>query len=354
MNAHARKTLEAIEPKIQEVFQLNVDDMQGGSIHRFHRDPKKVESILRNPSALPHEADFEFGDIILRTVINAVCDETGQLEAYVVSWEDATESKKLERALNIKLKELNDANQELLKRNLQIKQDEAELKDAHEEQVRMHAYLNVKLAELRQSNQDLESFATIASHDLMAPVRKIINFAGALLENSVRFSENDKFLLDKIINSEKIFYMDKSLGSFSQRVKNSAKIIREFLNLLKMNKKIVVGYGASTKGNIILNYSKIDKKLLNYICDENPLKINKRVTPGTRINIISKEAMRKKKCDYLFVLIWSFRKEVIKQEVAFIKKGGKLIIPLPVLHIIDKSNYKDYLNRNLSDFAFKL
>ena len=40
MNAHARKTLEAIEPKIQEVFQLNVDDMQGGSIHRFHRDPK--------------------------------------------------------------------------------------------------------------------------------------------------------------------------------------------------------------------------------------------------------------------------------------------------------------------------
>ena len=77
------------------------------------------------------------------------------------------------------------------------------MKDAHEEQVRMHAYLNVKLAELRQSNQDLESFATIASHDLMAPVRKIINFAGALLENSVRFSENDKFLLDKIINSGK-------------------------------------------------------------------------------------------------------------------------------------------------------
>jgi NDP-4-keto-2,6-dideoxyhexose 3-C-methyltransferase len=164
----------------------------------------------------------------------------------------------------------------------------------------------------------------------------------------------NKDKIDQIINSEKIFYMDKSLGSFAQRVKNSAKIIREFLNLLKMNKKIVVGYGASTKGNIILNYSKIDKKLLNCICDENPLKINKRVTPGTRINIISKEAMRKKKCDYLFVLIWSFRKEVIKQEVAFIKKGGKLIIPLPVLHIIDKSNYKDYLNRNLSDFAFKL
>ena len=119
----------------------------------------------------------------------------------MVNWEDITESKKLESALSDKLRELNNANQELLKRNWQIEQDEADLKDAHEEQIRMHAYMNVKLAELKQSNQDLESFATIASHDLMAPVRKIINFAGALLETGSHFSENDKFLLDKIINS---------------------------------------------------------------------------------------------------------------------------------------------------------
>ena len=45
MNTHAKKTLEAIEPEIQEVFQLNVDAFQGGSNHRFHRDPKKVEAI---------------------------------------------------------------------------------------------------------------------------------------------------------------------------------------------------------------------------------------------------------------------------------------------------------------------
>ena len=63
--------------------------------------------------------------------------------------------------------------------------------------------------------------------------------------------------------------------------------------------------------------------------------------------------MRKLKCDYLFVLIWPFRKEVINQEMSFIKKGGKLIFPLPLLHIVDKSNYKFYLKRNLSDFAFK-
>ena len=201
MNVQARKTLKTIEPTLQEVYQVNVEDILGGSIHRFHKSPEKVEAILKNPLALPHELNFEFGDVILGTAINAVWDETGQLEAYVVNWEDITESEKLERALHIKLRELNDANQELLKRNRQIEQDEVELKEAHAEQHKTHAYLNIKLAELKQSNQDLESFATIASHDLMAPIRKITNFAGLLLENGSRFSENEKFLLDKIINS---------------------------------------------------------------------------------------------------------------------------------------------------------
>ena len=116
------------DKRVLMILRVNVDDIMGGSIHRLHRDPKKVEAILRNPAALPHEADFEFGDVVLRTVINAVWDETGQLEAYVVNWEDITESKKLESALSDKLRELNKANQELLKRNWQIEQDEADLK----------------------------------------------------------------------------------------------------------------------------------------------------------------------------------------------------------------------------------
>ncbi len=113
MNAYARKTLKTIEPAIQEVFQLNVDDIQGGSIHRFHRYPQKVEAILRNPTALPYETEVTFGDVILKTVINAVWDETGQLEAYVVSWDDITAGKKLEQDLNTKLAEINEANQKI-------------------------------------------------------------------------------------------------------------------------------------------------------------------------------------------------------------------------------------------------
>ena len=64
--------------------------------------------------------------------------------------------------------------------------------------------------------------------------------------------------------------------------------------------------------------------------------------------------MRKMKVDYLFVLIWSFRSEVIKQEKQFIKSGGKLIVPLPVFHIVDKENYRQFLKEDLKTFAFNL
>ena len=62
--------------------------------------------------------------------------------------------------------------------------------------------------------------------------------------------------------------------------------------------------------------------------------------------------MHSLKPKYLLVLIWSFRTEVIKQELKFIKKGGKLIFHLPIFHIIDKSNYKSFINKDFKDFSY--
>ena len=113
----------------------------------------------------------------------------------------------------------------------------------------------------------------------------------------------------------------------------------------------MVGYGASTKGNVILNYCGVTNKNISYICDANPSK-NGKFTPGSHIRIISKKRMRQLKPKYLLVLIWSFRKEVIKQEERFIKKGGKLVFPLPVFHIVDKENYLRYLEEDFGVFSF--
>jgi len=64
--------------------------------------------------------------------------------------------------------------------------------------------------------------------------------------------------------------------------------------------------------------------------------------------------MRKLKPDYLFVLIWSFRSEVIKQEEEYIKNGGKLIFHLPKFHIVDKDNYKAYLRSSFKSLAYQI
>ena len=147
---------------------------------------------------------------------------------------------------------------------------------------------------------------------------------------------------EKLINS-------KSYKKFNLRLNNVKKVVNTFLN----TKKNIIGYGASTKGNIILNHCRIDKTKLKFICDGNAQKIG-RYTPGSNIKIITKEKMRKLKPDYLFVLIWSFRSEVIKQEKKFLARGGKLIFPLPIFHIIDKYNYKHFLDEDLNSFGYNI
>jgi len=64
--------------------------------------------------------------------------------------------------------------------------------------------------------------------------------------------------------------------------------------------------------------------------------------------------MRVKNPKYLLVLIWSFRKEVIKQEINYLKKGGKLIFHLPIFHVVDLNNYKEFLKSNFESLAYDL
>ena len=159
----------------------------------------------------------------------------------------------------------------------------------------------------------------------------------------------NKLKISKVLEEERLIN-ESSYKKFNDRIDNVKKVVQFFL---KKSTKKIVGYGASTKGNIILNHCKINSRDIKYICDGNSQKLGL-YTPGSNIKIISKEKMRKMKIDYLFVLIWSFRSEVIKQEKKFIRSGGKLIFPLPVFHIVDKENYRQYLKEDLKTFAFNL
>ena len=162
-------------------------------------------------------------------------------------------------------------------------------------------------------------------------------------------NSNHKSNLRKIekIKKDENKINDKSYLNFQNRVIN---IKKELISFLVKNKG-TIGYGASTKGNIILNFCKIKSNNLNFICDANPKKINK-YTPGSNIKIITKSKMRKINPKNLLILIWSFRKEVIKQEKNFIKNGGNLIFHLPKFHIVNKKNYNKVSNQKFSEISY--
>jgi hypothetical protein len=90
-NAKALRTLNELAPAIRTVFGLGLDDLLGGSIHRFHHDPARIERILADPSALPREATFGFGGITLRTLISAITGADGTRHGYVVVWDNISE-----------------------------------------------------------------------------------------------------------------------------------------------------------------------------------------------------------------------------------------------------------------------
>ena len=106
-----------------------------------------------------------------------------------------------------------------------------------------------------------------------------------------------------------------------------------FIKEEKSKGKTIWGYGASTKGNTLLQYFGLDNTLIDGIAERSIYKFGLK-TVGTNIPIYSEDEMRKAKPDYLLVLPWHFINEFIERESEFINKGGKFIVPCPTFEII--------------------
>ena len=105
-----------------------------------------------------------------------------------------------------------------------------------------------------------------------------------------------------------------------------------YINKIVSEKKTIHGYGASTKGNVLLQYFGITKRHIKYIADRNPKK-NNHFTPGTKIRIITESKSRKILPNFYLVLPWHFKKEILIRERNLIKKGSKFIFPLPTFKV---------------------
>ena len=103
--------------------------------------------------------------------------------------------------------------------------------------------------------------------------------------------------------------------------------------LISRSNQKVAGYGASTKGNVILQFCQLNSSDIFGIAEINEDKFGK-FTPGSKIPILSEKDIKKEKPDYMLVLPWHFREHILIREKEYLKKGGKLIFPLPEIEIV--------------------
>ena len=98
---------------------------------------------------------------------------------------------------------------------------------------------------------------------------------------------------------------------------------------------LVVGLGASTKGNMLLQFFGINKEMLPYISERNPAKVGLK-TLGTDIELVSEEYARKLNPSCMLVMPWYFKDEIVNREKEYIQSGGKLLFPMPYAHVVHK------------------
>lgn len=144
---------------------------------------------------------------------------------------------------------------------------------------------------------------------------------------------------DAILNFERIADISdpKIWETFGTRLMQLKTSMIDFVQTARAEGKTIYGYGASTKGNTLLQYFGLTNADIVAIAERSPYKFGKK-TVGTEIPIISEEEMRSAKPDYLLVLPWHFIDEFVKREREYLEAGGALVVPCPEFKIITKAD----------------
>ena len=142
-------------------------------------------------------------------------------------------------------------------------------------------------------------------------------------------------VIKKILLEEKKLKLNKvqSFKIFIKKINFLRKKLNDKLNSIRINNETVHCYGASTKGNVLLQYFRIDNKKINFAAERNKNKYGL-ITPGSKIKIIPEKLSRSMKPNYYLVLPWHFKKEILIREQLMRNKGTKFIFPLPKFEII--------------------
>lgn len=150
-----------------------------------------------------------------------------------------------------------------------------------------------------------------------------------------KFRENSA-AVEKILRLEgaKALGTLKPYEEFKERVFKNRDDLRQFVEKTKRDKKALFGYGASTKGNVLLQFCGFTDRDIAFIAEVNKDKFGC-YTPGTLIPIISEEKAKAMKPDYFLVLPWHFKANIAVKERGYLRSGGKLFFPLPRPEVVE-------------------
>jgi hypothetical protein len=159
------------------------------------------------------------------------------------------------------------------------------------------------------------------------------SFAVTACHKEAPFSTNR--IMDWLLQQEKTYSLDlpTPYRRFEERVFKHRADLQRLIQMLVDDGKRVVGYGASTKGNVLLQFCNFGSQHLNAIAEVNPNKFGT-CTPGTHIPIVSEAEAHAMRPDFFLVLPWHFKEVIIQREKDYLAAGGKMIFPLPEIEIV--------------------
>jgi len=139
-----------------------------------------------------------------------------------------------------------------------------------------------------------------------------------------------------LMTIEREFGLDQigTYGRFAEQVRETKRALLSFLIRAKEEGKHVVGYGAPAKGNTLLNYCGIRADFLDYTVDRSPHKQGS-FLPGTRIPIHAPDRIRETKPDYVLILPWNLKDEIVEQMADVRSWGGRFVVPIPRVEIVE-------------------
>jgi SAM-dependent methyltransferase len=172
--------------------------------------------------------------------------------------------------------------------------------------------------------------ALFARHGLYVTRVAPLSIHGGSLRVFVEKENKPEQSVQDYIESEQRLGLDRPdyYADFSKRVDQIRTELNELLQGLKDRKARIVGYGAAAKGTIMLNYVGIGQETLDFVADRNTHKQG-RYIPGVRLPIAAPERLLAEQPDYVLILPWNFKEEIMAQQAEYRRRGGKFIVPVP-------------------------